>query len=236
MPCRPRNPSRRGPAPAGTGISDQADPSRSRLLLHDHQHDPFTVMALAPIRLDQAYLAFLSACETALTTDARLLDEAIHLASAFQLAGYPHVIGTLWSIADDAAFTLTKAFYEGLFILRMDHAPALPHQQLTTLDERLADAAARPIVLPETIVVDRGKVFVSRAFTAACETLGISVQPAPPFTPTAKGIVERAFGTINALFCQHLPGYTGSDVTRRGPDAEQEACYSVPHLQDLLDE
>ncbi|MEU9671788.1 CHAT domain-containing protein [Streptomyces bobili] len=96
------------------GISDQADPSRSRLLLHDHQHDPFTVMALAPIRLDQAYLAFLSACETALTTDARLLDEAIHLASAFQLAGYPHVIGTLWSIADDAAFTLTKAFYQGL--------------------------------------------------------------------------------------------------------------------------
>ncbi|KPH99464.1 Integrase catalytic region [Actinobacteria bacterium OK006] len=121
-------------------------------------------------------------------------------------------------------------------ILRMDRAPALPHQRLTTLDERLAGAAARPVVLPETIVVDRGKVFVSRAFTAACETLGISVQPAPPFAPTAKGIVERAFGTINHLFCQHLPGYTGSDVTRRGPDAEQEACYSVPHLQDLLDE
>ncbi|KUN01289.1 transposase [Streptomyces canus] len=121
-------------------------------------------------------------------------------------------------------------------ILRMDHAPALPHQRLTTLDERLAGAAARPVVLPETIVVDRGKVFVSRAFTAACETLGISVQPAPPFAPTAKGIVERAFGTINHLFCQHLPGYTGSDVTRRGPDAEHDACYSVPQLQDLLDE
>ncbi|WP_353850170.1 Mu transposase C-terminal domain-containing protein [Streptomyces phaeoluteigriseus] len=118
----------------------------------------------------------------------------------------------------------------------MDHNRALPHQQLTTLDARLAGAAARPVVLPETIVVDRGKVFVSRAFTAACETLGISVQPAPPFAPTAKGIVERAFGTINHLFCQHLPGYTGSDVTRRGPDAEQEACYSVAQLQDLLDE
>jgi len=118
----------------------------------------------------------------------------------------------------------------------MDHNRALPHQRLATLDERLASAAARPVALPETIVVDRGRVFVSRAFTAACETLGISVQPAPPFAPTAKGIVERAFGTINHLFCQHLPGYTGSDVTRRGPDAEKEACYSVPHLQDLLDE
>nr|WP_260868114.1 Mu transposase C-terminal domain-containing protein [Streptomyces sp. SAJ15] len=121
-------------------------------------------------------------------------------------------------------------------ILRMDHARALPHQRLATLDERLAGAAARPVVLPETIVVDRGKVFVSAAFTAACETLGISVQPAPPRAPTAKGIVERTFGSINALFCQHLPGYTGSDVTRRGPDTEKDACYSVAQLQDLLDE
>ncbi|MFD7958882.1 Mu transposase C-terminal domain-containing protein [Streptomyces ardesiacus] len=121
-------------------------------------------------------------------------------------------------------------------ILRMDHAPALPHQRLAALDERLAGAAARPVVLPETIVVDRGKVFVSAAFTAACEHLGISVQPAPPHAPTAKGIIERTFGTINHLFCQHLPGYTGSDVTRRGPDTEKDACYSVPQLQDLLDE
>ncbi|WP_374109123.1 Mu transposase C-terminal domain-containing protein [Streptomyces sp. CC228A] len=121
-------------------------------------------------------------------------------------------------------------------ILRMDHARTLPHQRLATLDERLAGAAARPVVLPETIVVDRGKVFVSAAFTAACETLGISVRPAPPRAPTAKGIVERTFGSINALFCQHLPGYTGSDVTRRGPDTEKDACYSVAQMQDLLDE
>ncbi|MEV2235397.1 hypothetical protein AB0H69_43520 [Streptomyces phaeochromogenes] len=56
-------------------------------------------------------------------------------------------------------------------------------------------------MIPETIVVDRGKVFLSRAFTAACETLGVSVQPAPPYAPTAKGIVERTFGSINSLFC-----------------------------------
>ncbi|WP_234380861.1 hypothetical protein [Streptomyces sp. CMB-StM0423] len=121
-------------------------------------------------------------------------------------------------------------------ILRMDHARTLPHERLATVDERLAGAAARPVVLPEMIVVDRGKIFVSRAFTAACESLGISVQPAPPRAPTAKGIVERTFGSINALFCQHLPGYTGSDVTRRGPDTEKDACYSVAQLQDLLDE
>ncbi|WP_280905819.1 Mu transposase C-terminal domain-containing protein [Streptomyces sp. SAI-117] len=122
-------------------------------------------------------------------------------------------------------------------IWRMDHQQgALPHQELAALDERLEQAAARPVVLPEMIVIDRDHVFVSAAFTAACEHLGISVQPAPPRAPTAKGIVERAFDTINALFGQHLPGYTGSDTTQRGPDAEHEACYSVPQLQDLLDE
>ncbi|MFF1651670.1 hypothetical protein [Streptomyces sp. NPDC058240] len=77
---------------------------------------------------------------------------------------------------------------------------------------------------------------VSRAFTAACETLGISAQVAPPFTPTAEGIVERDFGSINSLFCQHLPGHTGSDVARRGRDIERETCYTVAQLQDLLDE
>ncbi|BET45103.1 DDE-type integrase/transposase/recombinase [Kitasatospora aureofaciens] len=116
------------------------------------------------------------------------------------------------------------------------HTQLPAHKRLLALDERLEKAAARPVVIPETIVVDRGRVFLSRTFTAACEALGISVQPAPPFAPTAKGIVERTFGSINSLFCQHLPGYTGSDVTRRGRDAEHEACFTVAQLQDLLDE
>ncbi|GAA1934161.1 DDE-type integrase/transposase/recombinase [Streptantibioticus ferralitis] len=120
--------------------------------------------------------------------------------------------------------------------LRLAHAQLPQLGRLMNLDERLKGAAARPVVVPETIVVDRGKVYLSTAFTAACETLGISVQPTPPHAPAAKGIVERTFGTINALLCQHLPGYTGCDVTRRGPDAETEACFSVAQLQDLLDE
>ncbi|MFE3200168.1 hypothetical protein [Embleya sp. NPDC059237] len=56
------------------------------------------------------------------------------------------------------------------------------------------------------------------------------------FAPTAKGIVERTFGTIDTLFCRHLPGYTGSDAGRRGTDVEREACFSVARLQDPLDE
>jgi hypothetical protein len=63
--------------------------------------------------------------------------------------------------------------------------------------------------------VDRCAVFISHAFLAACETLGTSVQPAPPRTPTAKGSVERTFGAINTLLLQHIAGHTGSNPTRR---------------------
>ncbi|PKV76956.1 Mu transposase C-terminal domain-containing protein [Streptomyces sp. TLI_146] len=119
--------------------------------------------------------------------------------------------------------------------LRLAYA-AVPYERLLPLDHRLDGAAARPVVVPETIVVDRGKVFLSQGFSAACETLGISVQSAPPRRPSAKGSVERTFGAINTLVAQHVAGYTGSDVTRRGPRVESEACWSVAQLQDLLDE
>ncbi|MEU8470571.1 hypothetical protein AB0F30_22175 [Streptomyces sp. NPDC029006] len=75
--------------------------------------------------------------------------------------------------------------------LRFTHTQLPAYQRLLALDERLEQAAARPVVIPETIIVDRGKIFLSRTFTAACESLGISVQPAPPYSPTAKGIVHH---------------------------------------------
>lgn len=55
-------------------------------------------------------LAYLSACETAVVGP-RHLDEAIHLASAFQLAGFAHVIATLWQVPEVAALHLAKAMY-----------------------------------------------------------------------------------------------------------------------------
>ncbi|CAM5545950.1 hypothetical protein SBADM41S_00061 [Streptomyces badius] len=121
-------------------------------------------------------------------------------------------------------------------ILRMDHARALPHQRLVTLDGRLAGAAARPVVLPETIVVDRGKVFVSRAFTAACESLGISVHrpcPAPPPRRASSSAPSAPSTPCSASTCPATPDPTSP---ASGPDTEKDACYSVAQLQDLLDE
>ncbi|MFF6947181.1 CHAT domain-containing protein [Streptomyces iakyrus] len=95
------------------GYSDATEPSSSRLLLHDHRQRPLTVTDVARLRLGHAELAFLSACSTARTGTA-LADEAIHLASAFQLAGYRHVIGTLWDIGDVPAVRVATDVYEVL--------------------------------------------------------------------------------------------------------------------------
>jgi tetratricopeptide (TPR) repeat protein len=93
--------------------TDLADPSASRLLLHDHQQQPLTVADVARLRLEHADLAFLSACSTA-RPGTWLTDEAIHLASAFQLAGFRHVIGTLWPVSDRIAADTATAIYTAL--------------------------------------------------------------------------------------------------------------------------
>ncbi|MDX3527743.1 DDE-type integrase/transposase/recombinase [Streptomyces sp. ID05-39B] len=119
--------------------------------------------------------------------------------------------------------------------LHLSHAE-VPYQRMLSLDERLEGAAARPVVVPETIVVDRGKIYLSQGFVAACETLGVNVQPAPPRRPQAKAVVERTFGAINDLFCQHVAGHTGSNPLRRGKDVTAETRWTIPQLQDFLDE
>ncbi|QKV90796.1 CHAT domain-containing protein [Streptomyces sp. NA02950] len=96
------------------GHSDATDPSLSRLLLQDHERDPLTVAALAPVVLDRAQLAYLSACRTATVTHGAFLDEALHLASAFQVAGFPRVVGTLWEVDDRLCVAIADRFYAHL--------------------------------------------------------------------------------------------------------------------------
>ncbi|MET8897091.1 CHAT domain-containing protein [Streptomyces albogriseolus] len=83
------------------------DPWQGTLLLPDHRTDPLTVSDVSALRLEGG-LAYLSACSTMVT---RLADEALHLSGAFQLAGYPHVVGTLWPVGDRPAQQLAADFY-----------------------------------------------------------------------------------------------------------------------------
>lgn len=46
-----------------------------------------------------------------------LIDEGIHLASAFQLSGFPHVIASLWEASDELSMAVTERFYQNILEL-----------------------------------------------------------------------------------------------------------------------
>ena len=99
------------------GLSDQSNPSQSHLLLPDWQSPdpgPLTVSDIASRNLPAARLAYLSACHVAAGRDTSLLDEGIHLAAAFQLAGFPQVVGTLWQVSDARAMEVAGRMWRGV--------------------------------------------------------------------------------------------------------------------------
>lgn len=112
----------------------------------------------------------------------------------------------------------------------------LPWARLCSIDERLAHAAAKPVIVPSTIVCDHGSVYVSRNFRAACRHLGVNFQPARKATGSDKPHIERLFGSVASLFAQFVSGYTGSNPDRRGRMVEGKPLWSMLELQDLLDE
>lgn len=74
---------------------------------------PLTLIHLAQLDLDNAHLAVLSACRTAMG-DADLPDEAHHIAAALQVAGFRHVVSALWDIGDDTATVVADHLYREL--------------------------------------------------------------------------------------------------------------------------
>jgi tetratricopeptide (TPR) repeat protein len=88
-----------------------ADPSRGRLLVHD---GAILIAQLQALPAWRRGLAFLSACDTA-SARGEIPDEFVHLASAFQVIGFEHVIGTAWPVPDDIALAVTEGFYAAVW-------------------------------------------------------------------------------------------------------------------------
>ncbi|KAH6646613.1 CHAT domain-containing protein [Truncatella angustata] len=101
---------------AGHGSTHPVQPLQSQLLLDDWEDDPFTVGSLLQINLSRRmpFLAYLSACGTSQILDEQSADESIHLSSACQLAGFRHVIGTLWSVDDELCVKMATPIYNTL--------------------------------------------------------------------------------------------------------------------------
>ena len=91
-------------------------------------------------------------------------------------------------------------------------------------------------VATETIVVDHGKIYLSDHLLSVCQRLGISVQPARPYTPTDKAAVERFFRTLSEGLLAALPGYKGPDVYSRGKDPEGGTYFFTDELEQVIRE
>ncbi|GAA2282455.1 helix-turn-helix domain-containing protein [Kitasatospora cystarginea] len=93
---------------------------------------------------------------------------------------------------------------------------------------------AGPALVPETIVVDHGKIFVSEHLTSVCTRMGISIQPVRLRTGRDKGPIERFFKTLRQDLLHALPGYKGPDIFSRGVSPEDEAFFFLDELADKI--
>jgi CHAT domain-containing protein len=111
-----------------------------RLLLHDHLERPVTPGDIAALRIPGAELAYLSACDSARSPD-RLADEAVHVAGAFRMAGYRHVVATMWALGDRPAAQVAAAVYPAL--LRGAGPPEALDAAVVALRERYPATPSR---------------------------------------------------------------------------------------------
>lgn len=112
----------------------------------------------------------------------------------------------------------------------------LPFEDLLAADPRFAGAAARPVIKPETLVVDHGSPFVSADFTRSCNSLGIEVREARLRTPADKAIVERAMLAVKTGFSQHLASYTHHRWDLRGRRVRKQPLWTIAQLQELFEQ
>jgi CHAT domain-containing protein len=91
-------------------VADTASQVNSGLRLHDRM---LRLPEIGALQLSEAELAYLSACSTA-NHGTRYADEVLHLGSAFHLAGFRHVIASLWPLDDTAAAAAERSFHKAL--------------------------------------------------------------------------------------------------------------------------
>jgi putative transposase len=96
-----------------------------------------------------------------------------------------------------------------LFAFLDDHTRLVPHAQFYWNEQlpRLEDCLKRAIMrfgCPLAIYADQGHVYRADQLNTACATLGIQRILAKPYSPQAKGKIERFFGFVRSDFLPEL--------------------------------
>jgi transposase InsO family protein len=102
-----------------------------------------------------------------------------------------------------------------LFAFIDDHSRLVPYSEFFFDEalprmERVLKVALLRRGVPLAVYVDNGQVYSSTQFNAACATLGIQRIQTAPYSPEAKGKIERWFETLRAQF---LPEVEASNLT-----------------------
>jgi len=102
-----------------------------------------------------------------------------------------------------------------LFAFIDDHSRLVPFAEFFFDEalprmERVLKVALLRRGVPLAVYVDNGQVYSSTQFNAACATLGIQRIQTAPYSPQAKGKIERWFETLRAQF---LPEVEASNLT-----------------------
>jgi CHAT domain-containing protein len=116
-------------------VVDPASQADSGLLLYDRI---LRLSEIGGLRLTQAELAYLSACSTA-NHGIASADEVLHLSAAFQLAGFRHVIASLWPLYNDIAVQAANSFYRAMADAPADTAAAVLRDVTRELRDRYPD-------------------------------------------------------------------------------------------------
>lgn len=93
------------------GVQETLKPLQSRMVLQDGS---LTFSQLMHLKLPNAQLAFLSACETA-KVNRYIPDEGVHLAACMLAAGFKSTIAATWEIPDSVAPEVADRVYSRLF-------------------------------------------------------------------------------------------------------------------------
>jgi tetratricopeptide (TPR) repeat protein len=136
------------------GTSDKLDPSMSGLLLQKSSNEPseaseqdrLTAHRIAQLQLSHTQIAYLSACSTAENKAVQLSDEVIHVVSAFQVAGFPHVVGCLWPAGDSECVEVARRFYSS--VLQRSSPTTENGEVASALQEAVMTVRAKDINMP----------------------------------------------------------------------------------------
>jgi len=100
-------------------VSNYVNSFNSSLILQEGKEaekkmNKLTVQQILKINLKRVRIVYLLACSTVEHWVAEMIDEVIHLVSEFQMAGFSHVIASMWSMDDEVCMKMAEKVYEWL--------------------------------------------------------------------------------------------------------------------------